>query len=85
MMVDNMNTYSVTFDMKENCINCVEVNQVAGYMVSADAQHTFFHITVEADSSKNALVVAALYIKKFIIDKACNLADNISNMAMENY
>lgn len=80
-----MTTYSVTFDMKEDCINCVEVHQVATYRVTADAQRTFFHITVEADSSKSALAVAALYIKKFIIDKACNLADNISNMAMENY
>ena len=80
-----MKTYGVTFDMKKNCTNCVEVHQVATYVVSADAQQTFFHISVEADSSKNALVVAALYIKKFIIDKACNLADNIANMAMENY
>ena len=83
--MNNVKTYSVTFDMKENCTNCVEVNQVATYVVSADAQRTFFHITVEADSSKNALVVAALYIKKFIIDKACNLADNVVNMAMEAY
>lgn len=80
-----MKTYSVTFDMKENCINCVEVNQVAGYMVSADAQHTFFNIKVEADNSKNALVVAALYIKKFIIDEACNQSNKIESMAMENY
>ena len=80
-----MKTYSVTFDMKENCTNCVEVHQVATYVVSADAQRTFFHITVEADGSKNALVVAALYIKKFIIDKACNLANDVTNMAMEDY
>ena len=80
-----MKTYSVTFDMKENCTNCVEVHQVATYVVFADAQRTFFHITVEADSSKNALVVAALYIKKFIIEKACNLADKVANMAMEGY
>lgn len=80
-----MKTYSVTFDMKENCTNCIEVNQVATYVVFADAQHTFFNIKVEADSSKNALVIAALYIKKFIIDKACNLADKVANMAMEDY
>ena len=71
--------------MKENCTNCVEVHQVATYVVSADAQRTFFHITVEADSSKNALVVAALYIKKFIIDEACNQSNKIESMAMENY
>ena len=34
-MVNNMKTYSVTFDMKENCTNCVEVNQVSTYIVSA--------------------------------------------------
>ena len=85
MGVNKMKTYGVTFDMKEGCTNCVEVHQVATYRVTADAQRTFFHITVEADSSKNALVVAALYIKKFIIDKACNMANKVANMAMENY
>ena len=83
--MNSMKTYGVTFDMKENCTNCVEVRQVATYVVSADAQRTFFHITVEADSSKNALAIAALYIKKFIIDKACNLADKVANMAMGDY
>lgn len=80
-----MKTYSVTFDMKENCTNCVEVNQVATYNVSADAPHTFFNISVEANSIKEASIVAALYIKKFIIDKACNQADKVASMAMENY
>ena len=45
-----MKTYSVTFDMKENCTNCVEVNQVATYNVSADAPHTFFNISVKVST-----------------------------------
>ena len=80
-----MKTYSVTFDMKENCTNCVEVNRDAAYVVFTDMQHTFFDIKVEANSGKEALIVAALYIKKFIIDEACNLANKVANMAMEDY
>ena len=80
-----MKTYGVTFDMKENCTNCVEVHQVATYVVSADAQQTFFHISVEADSSKNALVVAALYINRFIMGRAYSQTYKVENMAMGDY
>lgn len=80
-----MKTYSVTFDMKENCINCVEVNQVAGYMVSADVQQTFFNVLVEADSNKEALVVAALYINRFIMGRAYSQTYKVENMAMKEY
>lgn len=80
-----MKTYSVTFDMKENCTNCVEVNQVAGYMVSADAQQTFFNILVEADNSREALVVAALYINKFIMGRAYSQIYKVESMAMREY
>ena len=84
-MVNNVKTYSVTFDMKENCTNCVEVNQVATYVVSADAKHSFFNTKVEANSGKEALIVAALYVKKFIIDEACEQVNKVANMAMEDY
>lgn len=77
-----MKTYSVTFDMKENCTNCVEVNQVARYIVSADAQHSFFSIAVEADNGKDALIIASAYVNKFIMDKAVDQASKITKMAM---
>lgn len=80
-----MKTYSVTFDMKENCTNCVEVNQVARYVVSADTQHTFFNITVEADNGKDALIIAALYIQKYIWDRAGTQVTEIAKMAMMEY
>lgn len=80
-----MKTYSVTFDMKENCTNCVEVNQVATYVVSADAQHSFFNTKVEANSGKEALIVATLCVKKFIIDKAYEQANKVASMVMGEY
>ena len=77
-----MKTYSVTFDMKENCTNCVEVNRVATYVVSADAQHSFFSITVEADNDKDALIIASAYVNKFIMDDAANQTSKVMSMAM---
>lgn len=77
-----MRTYSVTFDMKENCTNCVEVNRDAAYVVSADMQHTFFNITVEADSGKDALIIAAPHIQKYIWDRAGTQVTAIAEMAM---
>ena len=80
-----MKVYSVAFNMRENCTSCIEVNQVATYVVFANAEHTFFDIKVEADNSKDALIVAAQYVKKFIVDEACNLANKVANIAMEDY
>lgn len=80
-----MKTYSVTFDMKESCTNCVKVNRVATYAVSADAQQTFFNVLVEANSNEEALIVATLHISKFIMGRAYNQIDKVRSMAMEEY